>query len=51
MCERMPDIFSDAMGNQMYIALLDTEDEVRDYVQFILDEQAKIVIIIPNLYA
>ena len=48
MCQRMPDIFSDAMGNQMYVALLDTEDEVREYVEFILDEQAKIVI--PSLY-
>ena len=48
MCQRMPDIFSGAMGNQMYVALLDTEDEVREYVQFILDEQAKIVI--PSLY-
>jgi hypothetical protein len=48
MCQRMPDIFSEAMGNQMYVALLDTEDEVRDYVQFILDEQAQIVI--PSLY-
>jgi hypothetical protein len=33
----------------MYLALLDTEDEVRDYVEFILDEQARIVI--PSLYA
>ena len=48
MCQRMPDIFSDAMGNQMYVALLDTEDEVRDYVRFILDEQAEVVI--PSLY-
>ena len=48
MCQRMPDIFSGAMGNQMYVALLDTEDEVRDYVEFILDEQARIVI--PSLY-
>ena len=49
MCQRMPDIFAEAMGNQMYLALLDTEDEVRDYVEFILDEQARIVI--PSLYA
>jgi hypothetical protein len=48
MCQRMPDIFSDAMGNQMYVALLDSEDEVRDYVRFILDEQAQVVI--PSLY-
>ena len=49
MCQRMPDIFSEAMGNQMYIALLDTEDEVREYVEYIIDEQARIVI--PSLYA
>ena len=48
MCQRMPDIFADAMGNQMYLALLDTEDEVREYVKYILDEQAEIVI--PSLY-
>lgn len=48
MCQRMPDVFSEAMGNQMYIALLDTEDEVREYVKFILDDQAEIVI--PSLY-
>jgi hypothetical protein len=48
MCLRMPEIFSTAMGNQMYTALLDAEDEVREYVQFILDEQAQIVM--PSLY-
>ena len=48
MRQRMPDIFADAMGNQMYLALLDTEDEVREYVKYILDEQAEIVI--PSLY-
>ncbi len=48
MCQRMPEIFSTAMGNQMYTALLDTEDEVREYVRYILDEQAQIVI--PSLY-
>lgn len=48
MCERMPDIFATAMGNQMYTALLDTEDEVREYGLYILDEQAPIVV--PTLY-
>jgi hypothetical protein len=48
MCLRMPEIFSTTMGNQMYTALLDAEDEVREYVQFILDEQAQIVM--PSLY-
>ena len=49
MCQRMPDIIAEAMGNQMYMALLDTEDEVREYVKYILDDQAEIVI--PSLYA
>lgn len=48
MCERMPEVFATAMGNQMYTALLDSEDEVREYVEYILDEQARIVI--PSLY-
>ena len=48
MCQRMPDIFSAAMGNQMYMALLDSEEEVRDYIAYILDEQAKILM--PSLY-
>ena len=48
MCRRVPDVFSEAMGNQLYMALLDTEDEVREYVRFILDEQAESVI--PGLY-
>ena len=48
MCERMPEIFATAMGNQMYTVLLDNEDEVRKYGLFILDEQAPIVI--PSLY-
>lgn len=49
MCERMPEIFATAMGDQMYTVLLDSEDEVREYGLFILDEQAPIVI--PSLYA
>ena len=48
MCERMPEIFSTAMGSQMYVALMDTEDEVREYVRYILDDQAEIVI--PSLF-
>ena len=46
---RMPDIFSAAMGNQMYMAKLDTEDDVREYCSFILDEQAELLM--PSLYA
>lgn len=48
MCQRMPDIFSAAMGNQMYMALLDTEDEVREFISYILDEQAQVLI--PRLF-
>lgn len=48
MCQRMPDIFSAAMGNQMYMALLDTEEEVKEYISYILDEQAQIII--PSLF-
>ena len=48
MCQRMPDVFVAAMGNQMYMALLDTEDDVREYVSYILDEQAKLIM--PTLY-
>lgn len=35
MCERMPEVLSGAMGNQMYTALLDTEKEVLEYNEFI----------------
>ena len=48
MCQRMPDVFAAAMGNRMYMALLNTEDEVREYVSYILDEQAQIVL--PGLF-
>ena len=43
MCERMPEIFATAMGDQMYTAVLDTEEEVREYGLFFLDEQASIM--------
>jgi hypothetical protein len=36
------------MGNQMYMALLDTEDDVREYVSYVLDEQAPLLM--PSLY-
>ena len=35
MCERMPDALSGAMGNQMYTAVLDTEEEVREFTEFV----------------
>ena len=43
MCERMPDVFSAALGNQMYTALCDTIEEAREFARFVLDEQAEIV--------
>ena len=35
MCERMPDVLSGAMGNQMYTAVLDSIEEVEAYNEFI----------------
>ena len=35
MCERMPDVLSGAMGNQMYTALLDTQEEVDEFEAFV----------------
>ena len=48
MCERMPAVLATAMGDQMYTALLDSIDEVREYGSFVLDDQAPVVI--PSLY-
>lgn len=35
MCERMPDALSGAMGNQFYMALVDTMDEVEEFTEFV----------------
>ena len=35
MCERMPDVLSGAMGNQMYTALFDTQEEVDEFEAFV----------------
>ncbi len=35
MCERMPDIFKDAMGQQMYTVKLDSLEEVREFVTYV----------------
>ena len=48
MCQRIPDVFAAAMGNQLYMAVLDTEDEVRDFAGYILDGQAKVIL--PTLF-
>jgi hypothetical protein len=49
LCERMPDIYAAAMGNQMYTALCDTIEDAREFAEFVLDEQARIVL--PSLFA
>lgn len=35
MCERMPELFSAAMGQQMYTVRLNTMEEVREFVDFV----------------
>ncbi|MGN1376265.1 MAG: acetyl-CoA carboxylase biotin carboxylase subunit family protein [Prevotella sp.] len=39
MCERMPDLFKAAMGQQMYTVRLDTMQEVEDFVHFVHDKR------------
>ena len=36
MCERMPEVLSGAMGQQMYMARLRTEEEVHEMIRFCL---------------
>ncbi|MBP3228741.1 MAG: hypothetical protein J6M53_08195 [Bacteroidaceae bacterium] len=35
MCERMPDVLSGAMGNQMYTVKLRTQQEVDEFIEFV----------------
>jgi hypothetical protein len=35
MCERMPEILSGAMGNQMFTVRLNNYDEVKEFVNFV----------------
>ncbi len=35
MCERMPDILSGAMGNQMYTVKVKTEEEKNEFIEFV----------------
>ena len=35
MCERMPEIFSAAMGNQMYTVKLDRFEDVQAFIAFV----------------
>ncbi len=39
MCERMPEIFKAAMGQQMYTVRLDTYDEVEEFIAFVHDKR------------
>ena len=39
MCERMPELFSAAMGQQMYTVKLQTMEEVNDFVKFVHDKK------------
>jgi hypothetical protein len=35
MCERMPDVLSGAMGNQMYTVVLQSQEEVDEFIEFV----------------
>ena len=39
MCERMPELFKDAMGQQMYTVRLDTYEQVEEFVNFVHDKK------------
>ena len=39
MCERMPDILSSAMGNQMYTVKLKTLGEVEEFKHFVHEKK------------
>ena len=39
MCERMPDVMSGAMGNQMYTALLPTKEAMDEFVTFVGEKE------------
>lgn len=41
MAERIPDVLSGAMGNQMYIAIFDTEEEMNEYYDNMLECRQK----------
>lgn len=40
MCERMPEILSGAMGNQMFTVKLNTYDEVEEFIRFVHEKVA-----------
>ena len=37
MVERIPDVLSDAMGNQMYVAVFDTKEEMDTFYKNVLE--------------
>lgn len=39
MCERMPEILSGAMGNQMYTVKLKTEEEKEEFIRFVHEKK------------
>ena len=39
MCERMPEMMIRTMGNQMYTVRLDTEEEVKELIKFVQEQQ------------
>jgi hypothetical protein len=39
MCERMPDILSGAMGNQMYTVKLKTRQEKDEFIRFVHEKK------------
>lgn len=39
MCERMPDILSDAMGNMNYTARFETLEEVKEFIDYVLTSE------------
>ena len=39
MCERMPELFSAAMGQQMYTVRLQSMEEVNDFVQYVHEKR------------
>ena len=39
MCERMPELFSAAMGQQMYTVILQTMEELNDFVTFVHEKK------------
>ena len=39
MCERMPELFSAAMGQQMYTVRLNTMDEVQEFINYVHSKQ------------